>query len=349
MVLFIVGLGLGDETDISLKGAAAVARCGRVFLEAYTSLLPGVSVARLEAALGRRVELAHRETVESDADSILRDARGADDDDSAGAGARAGAAPAEPAANGHVAFLVVGDPFGATTHTDLFLRARRAGVAVRVVHNASIMNAVGACGLQLYAFGQTVSIPFFRAGWRPDSWYDRLAHNAAGGLHSLLLLDIKVREPDFDALVRTGRLAHEPPRFMTVNQCVAQLLEVEARRGGGLCGPEARAVGLARVGCGARQRIVSGSLAQLARVDFGPPLHSLVLVGRDVHALEQEMLDFFAVREEDLARAPPGEGAGEGEAGSEGEGEGEGGGDGGGAGAGAGDASASASVAATAR
>lgn len=93
-----------------------------------------------------------------------------------------------------VAFLVVGDPFGwathgrfadtcpaarmnhspkppapplrcsATTHTDLELRARSQGIPVRVVHNASIMNAVGACGLQLYRFGEAVSIVFFTGG-----------------------------------------------------------------------------------------------------------------------------------------------------------------------------------------
>ena len=53
-----------------------------------------------------------------------------------------------------VGFLVVGDPFGATTHSDLVLRAKEKGVKVSVVHNASIMSAVGCCGLQLYNFGE---------------------------------------------------------------------------------------------------------------------------------------------------------------------------------------------------
>jgi len=39
--------------------------------------------------------------------------------------------------------------FSATTHTDLVLRAREKGLQYRVVHNASIMNAVGCCGLQV--------------------------------------------------------------------------------------------------------------------------------------------------------------------------------------------------------
>jgi len=57
------------------------------------------------------------------------------------------------AATLHVAFLVVGDPFGATTHTDLVSRAKSMRIETKIIHNASIMNAIGCCGLQLYNFG----------------------------------------------------------------------------------------------------------------------------------------------------------------------------------------------------
>ena len=50
----------------------------------------------------------------------------------------------------------------ATTHTDLQLRARSLGIEVRVVHNASIITAVGVCGLQLYRYGE-VPCPRFSA------------------------------------------------------------------------------------------------------------------------------------------------------------------------------------------
>ena len=50
---------------------------------------------------------------------------------------------------------------------------------------------VGCCGLQLYRFGEAISICFFSPNWRPDSFYDKLLANRASGLHSLLLLDIK--------------------------------------------------------------------------------------------------------------------------------------------------------------
>ena len=44
--------------------------------------------------------------------------------------------------------------YRATTHTDLQLRAHALGIETKVIHNASIMNAVGCCGLQLYRFGE---------------------------------------------------------------------------------------------------------------------------------------------------------------------------------------------------
>ena len=76
----------------------------------------------------------------------------------------------------------------ATTHTDLIIRAVELGIQYRVIHNASIMNAIGCCGLQLYQFGETVSIPFWTESWKPDSFVDKIESNLRGGLHTLCLL-----------------------------------------------------------------------------------------------------------------------------------------------------------------
>ena len=38
-MLFLVGLGLTDETDITVKGLDIVKKAERVYLEAYTSIL----------------------------------------------------------------------------------------------------------------------------------------------------------------------------------------------------------------------------------------------------------------------------------------------------------------------
>lgn len=68
------------------------------------------------------------------------------------------------------------------------VRAKKLGVEVKVVHNASVMNAVGVCGLQLYRYGETVSLPFFTDTWRPDSFYEKIERNRKLGLHTLCLL-----------------------------------------------------------------------------------------------------------------------------------------------------------------
>ena len=38
-MLYLVGLGLADETDITVKGLDVVKKADRVYLEAYTSIL----------------------------------------------------------------------------------------------------------------------------------------------------------------------------------------------------------------------------------------------------------------------------------------------------------------------
>lgn len=189
----------------------------------------------------------------------------------------------------------------ATTHTDLVLRARELKIPVMNVPNASILSAVGATGLQLYNFGQTVSMVFFTDTWKPSSFYDRVKENCSIGLHTLVLLDIKVKEPSLESLAR-GKLVYEPPRYMTAAQCASQMLETEADRGEHVYGPDSLAVAVARLGA-ADQKIVAGSLQQLSNVDMGPPLHSLILVGSRLHDLERDFLADFAVDASVFAQA----------------------------------------------
>jgi len=47
MVFYIIGLGLGDEKDISVKGLETIRSCESIYLEHYTSIL-GVNVEKLE-------------------------------------------------------------------------------------------------------------------------------------------------------------------------------------------------------------------------------------------------------------------------------------------------------------
>src|SRR4051812_17478384 len=38
-MLYVIGLGLSDEKDITVKGLEAIKSCKRVYIEAYTSIL----------------------------------------------------------------------------------------------------------------------------------------------------------------------------------------------------------------------------------------------------------------------------------------------------------------------
>ena len=38
-MLYLIGLGLSDETDITVKGLEIIQKASRVYLEAYTSIL----------------------------------------------------------------------------------------------------------------------------------------------------------------------------------------------------------------------------------------------------------------------------------------------------------------------
>lgn len=196
-----------------------------------------------------------------------------------------------------VAFLVVGDPFSATTHTDLILRAKERGIKFQVVHNASIINAVGSCGLQLYHFGETISIPYWTDTWRPDSFYEKIKTNRQQGFHTLCLLDIKVKEPTLESMTRKKK-EYMPPRFMSVAEAAEQLYEIienKKREGDtNLAYDESTIfVGLARVGSDT-QKIVACSLDEMRHFDLGPPLHSLVLPSNNLHELEKEFLQQFS-------------------------------------------------------
>ena len=273
-MLHIVGLGLGDLTDVTVKGRLLIETASEVVLEHYTSILSGVSVSDYEQFFGRPIVLADRDFVEGrQIEELISRAKTAE-----------------------ICFLVVGDPFCATTHTDLVLRARTLQVPVNVVHNASIMSAIGCSGLQVYRFGETISVPLLKDNWQPDSFYAKLHENFSRNLHTLCLLDIKVKERSEEGMMR-GKDLFEPPRYMTVLQAVEQLHHIEQTQQLKCFADDVNLVALARVGK-PDQTILFGSVRQfrdssIAADALGGPLHSLLVCAPELHDLEREFLRHF--------------------------------------------------------
>ena len=260
MVLYLIGLGLCNEKDITVRGLEYIKQSDFVYMEYYTSIL-GIDSSKLEEYYGKKIILADREMIEIGFDKEIL----------------------EKAKTNKVALLVVGDPFSATTHIDLYLRCIHEGVKVEVVNNASILNSIGITGLSLYRFGETVSIPFFTEKWRPYSFYDKICVNYKNDLHTLVLLDIKVKEISEENLAR-GKKIYEKPRFMTVNQALEELLEASEKsevipENKGLINENNLCYGVARIGSDT-QIIYAGKIKDVIKKDFGKPLHSVVICGK---------------------------------------------------------------------
>jgi diphthine methyl ester synthase len=252
MTLFMIGIGLWDEKDITLKGLEAIKTCKYVFLENYTSKL-GVPLENLEGLYGKKVILARREMVEKNSDEIIN-----------------------PAINDNVAFLVVGDVFGATTHTDIFLRAKEKNVNVVIINNASVLNAIGVVGLELYKFGKTTSIPFHNHNVKTP--YLTIKENQMHGLHTLMLLDIWKHEE----------------KYMTLKEAIKYLISVEDELNEGLFTRNTKCIGVARLGS-PDMKIIYGKASELLETDFGEPLHSLIVPGR-LHFIEEEALEHWSIK-----------------------------------------------------
>lgn len=251
MTIHIIGIGLDNEKDITVKGLEYVQKADIVYVECYTSLL-NCSWHDLAKFYNKQIILAHREMVEGDNNEILQNAKTKD-----------------------VAFLVIGDPFSATTHLDLMIRAKKLGIVVTVTNNASVMTAVGITGLQLYKFGKTTSIPYPEDNFSPETAYDVIAENKKNGLHTLVLLDIK-----FDK-----------QKFMTVNEGIQILLNIEEKRKEHVFVKDTLCVGVARISA-RDQCIKAGTAEKLLKFDFGRPLHCLIVPGT-MHFMEEEMIEKF--------------------------------------------------------
>lgn len=171
-----------------------------------------------------------------------------------------------------VVLLSAGDPMVSTTHVDLRIRAASKGVETGIVHGASIMSAVcGLTGLQNYRFGRSCSIPFPHERWFPTTPLEVILQNFQRDLHTLAYLDIQGR------------------RYMTIGEALELLERMAELRQERL--PELF-VGIARAGSDA-PLVRAGALEHLMELDFGPPLHILV-VPASLHPVEQEYLELFA-------------------------------------------------------
>lgn len=249
-MLYFIGLGLNNEKDISINGLEAIKKCDVIYLENYTSIL-NCKKEDLEKFYSKKIIIARRSLVEADDNEIIENAK-----------------------IKNVAFLAAGDPLAATTHIDLFLKAKKEEIKCNVIHNASIVSAIGVTGLQVYKFGKTTSIPLENENI--ESPYDVLKDNLSLGLHTLFLLDL---EPD-------------EGKFISVNDAIRYLLKVELKRNEKAFSEKTLCIGCARVGSES-QIIKAGAAKGLLKHNFGKPAHCLIVPGK-LHFMEEETMKIYS-------------------------------------------------------
>ena len=251
MTLYFIGIGLNDEKDITVKGLELVKKADIVYLENYTSKI-NCNIKYLEDLYGKKIILADRKLVEMDADKTIL----------------------EQAKTKEVTFLIVGDVFSATTHTDLYIRARNMAIKTRVINNASVLTAVSIIGLQLYKFGKTPSIPFENEN--VETPYDVLKLNQKNNLHTLFILDLN---PDTN-------------NSIAVNDAIRYLLKVELKRGENVFKDSTLCIGCAKLGS-LDQIIKAGKAKDLLKTDFKNGMQCLIVPAKNLHFMEEEAIKLY--------------------------------------------------------
>jgi len=164
--LKLIGIGPGDLGLMTVDAIEAAAGSDHRFLEGYTATLPPEQEDLLESRIGPWTRLM-RPDIEMP-EELLRLAR-----------------------SSVVALLVVGDPMQATTHVDLLLRAKDAGLNTEMIPGISATTlAVTLSGLQSYRFGRQVTLPFPYGNYLPVSPLKYILDNKSRNLHTLVLLDL---------------------------------------------------------------------------------------------------------------------------------------------------------------
>jgi len=252
MTLYLIGLGLENQYDITLKALNIIKTCDIIYLETYTSLLQ-CTKQDLETLYQKPITLADRTQSENFDHQILQQAK-----------------------NQNIAFLIVGDPIAATTHIELFKQAKQQQIPIQIVHNASILTAIGITGLQLYKFGRTTSIPFLEKVPNLETPYLVIKENQEKDLHTLLLLDL---DPQI-------------PNFMTPKEAINILEHIEQKLQQQVITPNTPAIVCARLST-TTQLIKYSTLNQLTKIDFGLPPYCLIIPAKKLHFIEQEMLELL--------------------------------------------------------
>jgi diphthine synthase len=259
-MLWIIGIGINGYRGMSNYAISILKNCDRIYLESFTSPLSDDDISGLNALLeknGQQYEIiipVQRWFVEDGREIIER------------------------SQFKNIALLTYGDPLIATTFTELYVRAVRRSIRVKIIHGASgITSLIGESGLHSYKFGRMVTM---MSGFQSYiSVYNTVFNNLLAGNHTLVLTEYRN--------VGKNVFFLEPQYFFD------KMLQAEDDIKYGVFSEDTFAIVASRIG-NEDQRLESGKVKSLVNRDYGMGPHSIIVTA-SLHFTELDAVKSLTV------------------------------------------------------
>jgi diphthine synthase len=250
-MLWFIGLGITGSDSLSVEAQRIVSSSDIVYLEQFTSPLSDEDIQKVKSIVKGQFRLGPRWLVE-DGKEIL-----------------------DAAKTQTVVLLSYGDPYIATTHIELRVRATQSGIKTASIHASSALTSlIGECGLHYYKVGKTVTV---MSDAPATTAYYTIFENLKLGNHTVVLLEYD-QSKEF---------------FLDPKSALEYLLATEKEQVRKVISDDTYIIVASRIGF-SDQNIVSGKIASLSKHSFGPPPHTIVIPGT-LHFTESDALKSFAV------------------------------------------------------
>lgn len=272
MAIFFIGLGSQPPHSLPNGALNLLKSADEVYADVYTSPWRFDLLKKMEKIVGKPIKEARRSFLE-DVDKVVEIGR-----------------------EKNIVILCMGDPFIATTHSVIRVKARQNGIKVKALYSSSFINALfGELGLHFYKLGfigTVMDVPPSAL----TSIYLGVKGALEAGRHSILLLE-------FD---------YDKGFYLSPSIALSKMQEIESSLKGGTFEEDLALIVASRVGF-EDQKFTVGFLKELIDLDFGEPPHSIVIPAalhftekeslKVLHGIREPYLDAFGKKGEPLLGA----------------------------------------------
>ena len=246
-MLWFVGLGISGFKSLPNQALKILENADIVYLEQFTSPIENDDLVQIKNSTEAKFEIAKRWFVEDGKEII------------------------EKSKKQKIVLLSYGDPYIATTHIELRVRAIEEKIETQSIHaSSSITSMIGECGLHFYKIGRIATIMSDMESLITP--YYVTYKNIIEGNHTVLLLEYN----------------QDKKFFLDPKKALNDLLETEDGQKRNVIKPSSYVIIASRIGF-EDQKIISGKIENLTKMDFGKPPHTIIIPGR-MHFTESDAL-----------------------------------------------------------